>query len=35
MDSVNETLRIQNAAYALRMGLINWFQYFEIVRGVG
>lgn len=30
MDSLKE----QNAAAALKLGLIDWFQYFEIVRGV-
>ncbi len=27
-------VRLQNAVLALKMGMINWFQYFEIVRRI-
>lgn len=34
MSQILIQMRLDNAAYALRMGLIDWFQYFEICREV-
>lgn len=30
----NQELQLKNAVTALRYGLIDWFQFFEICRGI-
>jgi hypothetical protein len=30
----DKELKLQNAAIALGLGLITWFEYFEIIRGL-
>lgn len=27
-------MQLDNLAYALQQGIITWFQYFELIRGV-